>query len=81
MMNWLSCDYLFNSHRMMSKIRLNDGTILEEVKTEPFKYQLENLAYIKTRFSVGILLTHDGSNYQIKACSLDYLEDKLTDVA
>lgn len=59
-------DFMFNSHRMMSKIKLNDGTILEEVREKPFKYQLENLAYINTTLPLQVVFGHDGSNYNIK---------------
>ena len=50
----------------MFLIKLNDGTILEEVKEEPFRYQLENLAYINTMFPLMIIFGHDGSKYVIK---------------
>ena len=63
---YISHDFMFNSHRMMSKIKLNNGTILEEVKEEPFRYQLENLAYIDTIFPLMIIFGHDGSKYVIK---------------
>lgn len=65
----VSCDFIFNSHRMMSNIELNDGTILKEVRKEPFQYRMEDLANVKTPFyplPFYILFGHDGTNYQIK---------------
>ena len=65
----VSCDFIFNSHRMMSNIELNDGTMLKEVRKEPFQYRMEDLANVKTPFyplPFYILFGHDGTNYQIK---------------
>ncbi len=62
----LTCSYVFNSHRTLSTIRQDDGTVLKKVNAaNHVRYKLTDLAAMRPWSPMKITFSYDTSAYTI----------------